>query len=347
MNKVTTVSLNGRAYQIEEDGHRLLAGYLDGARASLGQDPDADEVISDLESAIADKCESQLTLHKNVVSTREISEILNQMGPVEVEENNQSKNPRKGASNKRLYAVRQGAIISGVCNGIGAYLGLDVTIVRIVAIFLAFLTQGLAIIGYFIMAIVLPVAKTPEQEAEAKGEAFNASRIVDDVKARYENFAADKATKEKLNNLGGRVGHYTKKSAGFIPVIFGSIILALLALSLVVLLVAVTQSGDLLGYKLGNVSIYTYYLLVVASFVLAFWPVQQFTHNMMTNVLGDRSVSTHRNRLAPFIGWLIWVLALALLIGVLVANNFNFSNVTGGTLPSHLSCAHLPYDCQP
>ena len=54
MHRVITMSLNGNTYQIDEDGYKALAEYLDRARARLRNNPDADEILADLERAIAE-----------------------------------------------------------------------------------------------------------------------------------------------------------------------------------------------------------------------------------------------------------------------------------------------------
>lgn len=83
MNKVTTINLNGRAYQLEEAGYTALKEYLEKARAALEGNPDLNEIMADLEQAIADKCDERLSAHKNVMGTAEIEAIIRAMGPVE------------------------------------------------------------------------------------------------------------------------------------------------------------------------------------------------------------------------------------------------------------------------
>ena len=52
MNKVTTVNLNGRAYQVEEQAYEQLRAYLDEAARLIADDPDCREIMADLEQAI-------------------------------------------------------------------------------------------------------------------------------------------------------------------------------------------------------------------------------------------------------------------------------------------------------
>ena len=83
MLKVVTANLNGNAYQIDETGFEALRGYLETARAGLAHNPDCVEILTDLEQAIGDKCDTFLGQHKNVVSEAEMAQILREMGPVE------------------------------------------------------------------------------------------------------------------------------------------------------------------------------------------------------------------------------------------------------------------------
>ncbi|MDR3581978.1 MAG: PspC domain-containing protein, partial [Candidatus Pacebacteria bacterium] len=61
MNKVATINLNGRAYQVEETGYDALRNYLDRAAEKLKDDPDKAEIMSDFEQAVADKCDARLS----------------------------------------------------------------------------------------------------------------------------------------------------------------------------------------------------------------------------------------------------------------------------------------------
>ena len=46
MNKLTTVNLNGRAFQVEEQAYELLRAYLDEAARLLSDDPDYREIVA-------------------------------------------------------------------------------------------------------------------------------------------------------------------------------------------------------------------------------------------------------------------------------------------------------------
>ncbi len=81
--------------------------------------------------------------------------------------------PRGEAQPKRLYKMEQGAIISGVCAGLGVFFNVDPTVIRVLFVILTILSHGVGILVYFIMMIVVPYAKTPEDFASAHGDRVN------------------------------------------------------------------------------------------------------------------------------------------------------------------------------
>jgi len=56
---------------------------------------------------------------------------------------------------KRLYRARHDRMIGGVCGGLGVYLGIDPTIVRLLFILFA-LAGGPGFVAYLIMLLVVP-----------------------------------------------------------------------------------------------------------------------------------------------------------------------------------------------
>ncbi len=211
MNKVITINLNGNAYQLEEGGYELLRAYLDGAARRLEGNPDRDEIIADIEQAIGDKCRGTLGAYKTVVSAKSIEQIIAEMGPVEDPSaaSDGGAAERKGADAgsgrptdtasasststegksfggvHRLYRIRDGAMICGVCNGLAAYLNVDVTLVRIGFVVLTLLSGGVVALAYFLMVIFVPRAGTPEEKAAAFGAPFTAQEFIRRAKEGY------------------------------------------------------------------------------------------------------------------------------------------------------------------
>jgi len=134
MQKVVAINLNGRAYHVEEPGYDALVAYLDRAGTTLADNPDRAEILRDLEQAIADKCDRLLGPHKTVVEAAEVDRILAEMGPVDAGDGSAAadggtaagaEGAKAAGTSKRLYQIREGAMVSGVCAGIAAYLDVD------------------------------------------------------------------------------------------------------------------------------------------------------------------------------------------------------------------------------
>ena len=57
---------------------------------------------------------------------------------------------------KKLYRSRDDKMLSGLAAGIAKYFNIDPTLVRIGFVLGEFATVGLLIIGYFIIALIVP-----------------------------------------------------------------------------------------------------------------------------------------------------------------------------------------------
>jgi len=343
MNKVITINLNGNAYQLEEAGFEALRTYLDHAARSLAGNPDKDEIVADIELAIADKCRALLNALKTVVTAREIEQIIAEMGPVDTgssdsasagatsstSSSSTSSGPasQPGAASppppvpepvgvKRLYRIREGRMLTGVCNGIGAYLGLDPTVIRVIFVLLAFITAGGMILAYGILTIALPVAETTAEKAAAHGVSHNTAQdFVRRAKAGYYDAArnwGDRASRrEWKRNLrrdmrewrhnfrrewrSGSCGwgwdwRWQAPSAPCTPgaplgagwwiaLPFVALFRAALLLFLILGLISLFSKGTLLGLALpAGLPVWAAAVLLIVFYNLMVWPVRFFRH---------------------------------------------------------------------
>jgi phage shock protein PspC (stress-responsive transcriptional regulator) len=211
MNKVITINLDGIAYQLEEDGYDALHAYLETAAAQLKNNPDREEILSDIERAMAEKFRALLTSHKNVIEAREVTAALAEMGPIEADPaeaagtagagsgpgatppgsrpgkpggpGGESTSP-PGDMPRRLYRLYDDAMISGVCAGIAAYLNLDPTLVRLAFVLLTML-GGSGVLIYVILVIVIPEARSAEEKAAAAGGPATTQEFIRRAKEGY------------------------------------------------------------------------------------------------------------------------------------------------------------------
>lgn len=60
-------------------------------------------------------------------------------------------------NSKRLYRNESEKMIAGVCSGLGDYMGLDPTVVRLIFILL-FIMGGQGLLVYLILWLIMPLA---------------------------------------------------------------------------------------------------------------------------------------------------------------------------------------------
>lgn len=172
MNKVVLVHLDGSSnpYSLEESAYDSLNRYLERAQARLADDPDKMDVLRDLEQSIGEKFANLLRTGQRMLTRGDVEAVLAQMGAV----NTGTPEPPAYAnlqppSRRRLYRLREGQKIAGVCTGLAAYADVDLTIVRVLMIVLTAFTGGVFALVYIVMMFVVPVANMPEEQAAAHG----------------------------------------------------------------------------------------------------------------------------------------------------------------------------------
>ena len=74
---------------------------------------------------------------------------------------------------KKLYRSRNDRIISGVCGGLGDYLGIDPTVLRIVAALLALGSFGTVVLIYLVVASAVPLAPLQDLAARASDDVMS------------------------------------------------------------------------------------------------------------------------------------------------------------------------------
>jgi len=161
----TTVRLNRSVLQFDDAAHARLEQYLAESASLLEGDPDPQEILADLEQAVADQCLRRLRPEQTVVTLAELAPALEEIGAVQSPGAGPASSstmretpPSPSLPSRSLQQVSQGAVISGVCLGLARYFRLDATMLRIVAVLLLFGTGGAAILVYFGLMLLLPYA---------------------------------------------------------------------------------------------------------------------------------------------------------------------------------------------
>lgn len=160
MKKTIDINLGGAPFIIDEDAFATLKNYLDDIESRLtGNDA---EIISDIESRLAEIFQSHLSFRSHVVDAEIVRNAINVMGqPQEFGEkkhiNQMRENMRQEKTPKRLYRNLADRRMGGVCSGLAAYFGTDTTLIRVLVLLLT-LTGGVGFMAYLILWIVIPGA---------------------------------------------------------------------------------------------------------------------------------------------------------------------------------------------
>jgi phage shock protein PspC (stress-responsive transcriptional regulator) len=153
-----TAKLNRTTLQFEENAYQRLESYLEEAANTLERNPDQAEILADLEQAVADQCLRRVNSESGVVSLVELQPALEEIGSVQEPGESMSFVPPVRDTTRRLEQISEGAVISGVCLGLARYFGLDVTLLRVIAVLLLLGSGGGMVIVYAALMLLLPYA---------------------------------------------------------------------------------------------------------------------------------------------------------------------------------------------
>ena len=68
---------------------------------------------------------------------------------------------------KRLVRARKGRLLAGVCSGIAEYVGIDVTVIRLIFVAVGVVTFGVGLLVYLAAWIVIPEEGEDQSIAES------------------------------------------------------------------------------------------------------------------------------------------------------------------------------------
>jgi hypothetical protein len=83
MNKTVNINLGGLVFHIDEDAYQKLTNYFEAIKRSLSNTSGQDEIIKDIEIRIGEIILEKHTNDKQVISLREVEEIISIMGQPE------------------------------------------------------------------------------------------------------------------------------------------------------------------------------------------------------------------------------------------------------------------------
>jgi phage shock protein PspC (stress-responsive transcriptional regulator) len=162
MQRVIDIHLAGHPnpFRLDEDAYDALRTYLDRARAGVADAADQAEVADDLERSIGTKLTDRMGEASRILTIADVDAVLTDIGPVAGGEPAGGFGPVGGGRTRprrRLYRIREGQQIAGVCEGLAAYSEIDVAWVRTIFVFATLVTFGFFLLVYLALAFILPV----------------------------------------------------------------------------------------------------------------------------------------------------------------------------------------------
>ncbi|MBY8961690.1 PspC domain-containing protein [Flavobacterium sp. D11R37] len=198
MNKTVSINLGGFFFHIDEDAYQKLNHYFDAIRRSLAPDG-KDEIMSDIEGRIAELLNEKLKNDKQVVSIREVEEVVAIMGEPEdyrIDDEGPAQKSIAGSyystggyvppRTKKFYRDGDKAMIGGVCAGLAHYFRIDPLWLRIIFVISLFISFGASIFIYILLWVLIPKAITTTEKLEMTGEPINISNIEKKVREEFE-----------------------------------------------------------------------------------------------------------------------------------------------------------------
>ncbi len=256
MNKTVNINLAGTFFHIDEDAYGKLQRYLVAIKKSLSDPQGSDEIIKDIEARIAELFSEKLKTSTQVVTIKELDEVIAVMGQPEdyavdddiFEDAPPRASKKSSSSHKQLFRDIDNKFISGVSSGLSHYLGIDAVWVRLIWILLTLFSSGTFIFVYILFWILVPAAESTSDKLKMTGEPINISNIEKKFKEGYET-VADKVKNADYDKYGQKVKN---SSATFFDTL-GSIFLTLFKIfvKFIGIIVIIVSLSTLVGLLIG------------------------------------------------------------------------------------------------
>ena len=254
MKKTLTINLNNTVFHIDEDAYELLQSYLTEVSNHLKSESERTEIMADIEARISELFTEKMDKSKNVVIIDDVESVIAVMGKpsqfVDDDEGDESANnfqssqedKPKTRRQKKYYRDMDNRLLGGVAAGLAMFFNMDIALMRIIFVVLAFLTSGTFILIYLLMWIIVPKAVTTAQKLEMRGEDVNIETIKQKMVDAKDYIESDKF-KDGATEAGMRIWVIVRTFLkvlltfiGAVVSIVGVVLIASLILALIIFL---------------------------------------------------------------------------------------------------------------
>ena len=207
MNKTIIININGIIFHIEEVAYEVLQQYMIEVKKHFSSSVDSQEIVSDIESRIAEMFSERVKPNKAVITMQDVEEVCAQMGSVDdFEAGMDPEITNTTTQRKSLFRDPDDKWLGGVCSGLGHYLGIESLWIRF-AFLALFLFAGTGLLVYLILWALVPLASTRTDKMHMRGE----PQTIQNIKRNFEEDIGD--VRRNFNVVGEKMGPGLKKAA--------------------------------------------------------------------------------------------------------------------------------------
>lgn len=276
MKKTLTVNLGGTVFHIDEDAYQLLDKYLANLRIHFRKEEGSEEIMNDFEMRISELFNERVRLGHEVITIEHVEEVIKRMGKPEelfggedekeyVREESKAhtfQEEETTGGRKKLMRDPDNRVLGGVASGIAAYMGWDITAIRLIMIILLFIPTPYVpiVILYLILWLVMPLARTAADKLMMRGKSVTLENIGKTVTDGFEKVSSnvnDYVNSDKPRSFLQQLADLFVNVVGFIlkflAILIGIILLPpllLVAFILVVVTFALIAGGTGVLYHL-------------------------------------------------------------------------------------------------
>ena len=185
MKKNLSVNICGQIFNIDDDAYERLNIYLAGLRQFFLKDAGHEEIMADIEMRIAELLEQKKGQNSPIITLQHIEEVIAGMGePEQLSDEGPSAaaDAARIKTSGKLFRDPDHRQIGGVAAGIAAWFGIDPLWIRLFFVAIV-LFYGIGAILYFILWIILPVARTTSERLEMQRQIINIGTLRNEVKS--------------------------------------------------------------------------------------------------------------------------------------------------------------------
>ena len=189
MKKTINVAIGGCSFTINEDAYVTLNDYLERFKSALANNSSSADVMDELEVRIADQLKGKLG-GRQVVDLAMTQDVIGKLGYPQGYEAPEAQTGKYEAPKdeyhysgydgekpvRKLFRDPDGKRIAGVCSGLALFLGVDVTLIRVLFL-VAFICGSAGFWIYLVIWIAAPEARTAAEKCELRGIPATAENI--------------------------------------------------------------------------------------------------------------------------------------------------------------------------